>query len=524
VLNLRTSEVKRQGLIGLALFGLAIWLAWEIGNRIIVGDLRTLELACLGFGGCIAGITVLRNWRFGFYLFFIWMLFEDLVRKYMGNGAFLFFGKDILLALIYISFYAQVRRGREKWLRAPFLFFLSLFFWLGVLQVFNPYSPHILYGLLGLKVYFYYVPLMYVGYALFRSDEDLRKFLVVNEVLAAVIASVGIVQGIHGNRFLNPAHLAPELEDLGNLHRYAPIGGQMFNAPDSVFVSNGRFDEYLTIAFVIAFGAAGYFLLSGRRRRALGFVAITTVAMATLLSGSRGTVMWLLISALALSAGLLWGAPWRWRQAHRLVRAIRHSLIVATLGLAAVILIFPDAAGSRIAFYAQTLLPGSSSYALADRTWDYPIDNFLYAFSEPHWAVGNGIGTASLGTQYVAKLLDQRSTGLGVEEGFGDMIVEMGLLAPLLWLLWAGALLYYSWKVVSRLRETRFFPLAIVVFWYAFFLLYAQTYGSIVAYQNYVCNIYLWLLLGMLYRLPDVLASSVSPALDPMQSATGRVG
>lgn len=513
MLNFRTSAIRSQALISLGLFGLALWLAWEAGTKIAAGDLRTLEFAGLGLVGCMAALTILRNWRFGFYLFFIWMLFEDLVRKYMGNGTVLFFGKDVLLAVIYVALFVQIRRGREKRLHPPFLFFLSLFIWLGVLQVFNPHSPHILYGLLGLKLYFYYIPLMYVGYALFRSDEDLRRFLALNLFLAVVIASLGIVQAIRGNSFLNPTKLAPDLEELGNLHKVAPGANQLFNLPDSVFVSNGRFDGYLIIAFMIALGAAGYFLLRVRVHRTLSFIAIGTVTMAVLLSGSRGAVMWLLISALVLTAGLLWGAPWRGGQASRMIKAIRRTFIVATLGLAALVFFFPRAAGSRISYYTATLLPSGSSYELPYRAWGYPVDNLVAAFSQPHWVMGNGIGTASLGTQYVSRVLGQRPPGLGVEEGYGNMMVEMGVLAPLLWLLWTGALLYQSWKVVSRLRRTRFFPLAAVIYWYAFFLLYPQTWASLVQYQNYVPNIYLWLLLGMLYRLPEILESAPAPVV-----------
>ena len=100
---------------------------------------------------------------------------------------------------------------------------MSLLIWLGVIQILNFNSPHILYGLIGFKLYFYYIPLMFVGYALIRSDEDLRKFLVANGVLACVISVIGIVQAIVGNSFLNPTTLAPELRELGNLEKVTPL-------------------------------------------------------------------------------------------------------------------------------------------------------------------------------------------------------------------------------------------------------------------------------------------------------------
>jgi hypothetical protein len=509
--------------MGLGVFALAILLAWQVGSAISGKDERALIFAAAGLVGFFVVVTIFRNWRTGFYLFLVWMLFEDLFRKYMDNGIALFFGKDILAALIYISFFAAVRKGREKRFRAPFLLFLSLFFLLGVVQVFNQNSPHILYGLLGFKTYFYYIPFMYVGYALIRGDEDLRRFLVVNASLGGFIAALGIAQAILGNSFLNPARLAPELRDLGNLEKATPISNQLFSLPDSVFVSSPRFALFLILAFILVLGASGYLLLANLRRSKIVLLAIGIVGVATLLSGSRGAVMFVLISALVLGAGFLWGAPWRQRQAHRMIKAIRRSVIVGAMGLVLILLLFPQEAGSRIAYYAETLLPSSSAYQLEDRTWDYPLRNLLAVFSGPNWLLGNGIGTASLGGQYVAKLTGTPALNLWVEEGYGVLIVEMGIIAPFLWILWTAALVYYSWGVVRRLRQTRFFPIAFAIFWFVFLLLYPMTFGGLSAYQNYVYNVYLWLLVGILFRLPEIQASTpnLSQASSPLQRARG---
>lgn len=515
----RIPAMRSQGLIGAALFLLSLWIAWQVGDKIVAGDMDAIIFAALGFGACAVGFTILRNWRLGFYLFLFWLLFEDLSRKYLGNGTALFFGKDVLAALVYIALFVEIRKGREKFFRPPFLLPLAIFIWLGAVQIFNQNSPHILYGLLGFKVYFFYIPLIWAGYALIRNDRDLRSFLIVNAVLAIVISGVGIVQAIVGNSFLNPRVLAPELQELGDLSKVTPLSNQMFNLPDSVFVSAGRFDFYLTMAFVIVLGAAGYLLLEGRRGRKIIFPAIAIIGGAALLSGSRGTVMYIAASILVLGVAFLWGAPWRWGQAHRLIKAIRRSVVVAVLGIAAVLLLFPDEAGSRIAFYTETLMPSSSAYAVTARTWDYPIENLMGVFDEPNWILGNGIGVASLGTQYVARLIHQPAPTLWVEEGYGVLIIELGIIAPFLWFLWTGALLYCSWKIVRQLKETRLFPIALAIFWYAFLLLYPLTYGGLSPYQNYVCNAFLWLLIGVLYRLPDILTN---PQADIVPSAPAR--
>jgi hypothetical protein len=126
-LSSRIPAVKTQALIGLSVFALAMLLAWQIGSVINGKDERALIFAAVGLAGFFVIVTILRNWRTGFYLFLVWMLFEDLFRKYMGNGAALFFGKDILTALVYISLFAEIRLGREKRFRPPFLLFLSFF-------------------------------------------------------------------------------------------------------------------------------------------------------------------------------------------------------------------------------------------------------------------------------------------------------------------------------------------------------------------------------------------------------------
>src|SRR5271170_3023715 len=211
MLNARLPTFKNQTVVGLSLFISSTWIAWIIGDRIAARDLRTIEYYVLGFAACVAAVAILRNWRLGLYFFLIWVLFEDLTRKYLGNNMAIYFAKDALVGLVYLSLFVDIRAGRAKAFRPQFMPFLIVFFWFGVLQMFNSNSPHILYGLMGIKIYFYYIPLMFVGYALIRTDEDLRKFLVVNGLLAGVICTIGIIQAIAGNSFLNPTRLAPEL-------------------------------------------------------------------------------------------------------------------------------------------------------------------------------------------------------------------------------------------------------------------------------------------------------------------------
>ena len=161
----------------------------------------------------------------------------------MGNNMYIYFAKDVLVGLTYIALLAERAKRDTPLFRAPFRYALGLFVLLGLVQVFNPHSPSIFYGLLGLKLYFYYIPLMFVGYAMLRKEDDLRRFLVVNMVLAAVISLVGIIQTIIGLDFLNP-HGVADIDELGHMDAIHASGIAVLRPP-SVFVSDGRFSAYL---------------------------------------------------------------------------------------------------------------------------------------------------------------------------------------------------------------------------------------------------------------------------------------
>lgn len=501
--------VHYQFWITFALFIAGLVLAREVAGSIVAGDFGFLETIVVGAVACIAAISILRNWRLGFCFFNVWLLFEDFVRKYMGNGTALFFGKDALAALIYICLLSALARHKEERFRPPFLlwFPLSLFVWLGALQIFNPSSPSILYGLLGFKLDFFYVPMMFVGYALIRNREDLQKFLVGNAALAIAIAAVGMIQAVIGNSFFNPGSLPPELIDAANFEKVAPISGQVLTLPNSIFVSPGRFAYYLMLAATLNIGTVGYLLLSSKGQRKIVFVSIGAIAAATLFSGSRTAVIFVALTAIVVSAGLLWGASGEAGMLRKIFKIVGWSAAIVVFGLSLAATIYPEAVGSRVAFYVETLSPFSSASALHFRGVAYPLQNLQTAFDDPHWLLGNGIGTASLGLQYVAKLLHSSYRGIWTESGWGQLILEMGIIAPVLWVFWSACLLYSSWNVARRFRRTPFFPIAFAIMWFLFMLLIPLTFGGTSAYQNYVNNAFLWLLVGILFKLPLIAAT-----------------
>src|SRR6266446_2247370 len=425
----------------LGFIALFVVTVYKAANYVIAGDMTSLAYIALLFVGSAFVVAMLNSWRKGLYFFLTWLLFEDFARKYLGNNMAIYFAKDVLAAAVYLSFFLAYRRKEVTSFRPPFLVPVLLFVWFGVMQVFNPASTHLVYGVLGLKPFFYYVPLIIVGYALLNSEEELRRFFFLNMTLAAIIVSLGIAQAIIGHTFLNPAVVAEDIRDLSTLYRTSPISGLTMYRPTSVFVSTGRFGNFLLVTWLLVFGFSGYLLLRHKRGRALAFFVLALTVAALALCSSRGVVLWSSGSALVGSAAFIWGAPWRQREVIRVLRSVQRTALGIALGLVVLFATYPQALLSRVAFYTETLSPSSTASELQNRTWDYPLRNFLGAFGYERWPYGYGIGTTSLGTQYVARFFGSKPPVIGVESGFGTLVLEMGIGGLLHWFLMSFATL-----------------------------------------------------------------------------------
>jgi hypothetical protein len=271
-------------------------------------------------------------------------------------------------------------------------------------------------------------------------------------------------------------------------------------------VSTGRYVDFLMVAWSLVLGFTGYLLLRIRQGRLLAFAAATLVAAALFLTGSRGAFLWTLITAIVTSVAFVWGAPWKQREVVRVLRAVARVAVGIVLATVLLYAIFPEEIGARMAVYSETLLPNSATSDLRNRTWDYPIRNLLGAFNDDTWLYGHGIGTTSLGTQYVTRFFGVTRVA-GVESGFGTLVVEMGIAGLVLWLVMGSAIIISSWQVVKRLRGSPWFPIGFAILWYCFWLLFPSTYGGMQPYEDFLLNAYFWLLLGILFRLPNLTRS-----------------
>src|SRR6266446_8892121 len=287
----------------LALFVVTVYKA---ANYVIAGDMTSLAYIALLFIGSAFVVALLNSWRKVLYFFLAYRL-------------------------------KQVTSFRPS-----FLLPVLLFVWFGVMQVFNPASTNLVYGILGLKLFFYYVPLLFVGYALLNSEQQLRQFFFVNMTLVIVIASLGIAQSVLGHTFLNPERPADEIRELSTNYRVSPISGLLSYRPTSVFVSTGRFSNFLLVSLLLIVGFLGYLLLRHKKGRNLAFFSLAIVSGAIVLGAARGVLLWSAGSVLVFALAFVWGAPWRQREVIRVLRTIQRAALGVALGLGLLFFVFPE--------------------------------------------------------------------------------------------------------------------------------------------------------------------------------------
>ena len=494
------SQSAKRLLIPAAGLFFLIYLAYYLSGMVLANDITGLMFLVLAVVVGVAVLVILKDWRTGVLVFFGWLFFEDLARKYLGNNMAVYFGKDALVAIVYLSFFIAFRRHAVKISKPPFLVPLLVFFWFCFLQLFNPASTSFFIGVLGLKLYFYYVPLFFIGYAFVRTEVDLRRIFAFLMFISVIVTGLGIVQSILGHTFLNPAVIQEDIRDLSTTYRVAPISGAIVYRPTSVFVSGGRFAFFLVPAWLFSFGFGAYLIFRTRRYRMLAILALGISSVAIVLAASRGTLMWTAGSGLVCIPALLWGCPWQRGQLVRILRSFQRAVIGIILAVLVVYLFYPDAIKGRIAVYSETLDPNSSASELTFRARAYPLQQLANAFEYPRWPYGYGIGTASLGLQYVTRILHVQPMGLGVESGYGGLILELGLFGLFIYVF----LLLSCWHVVLRLRGSPYFPIGFVIFWYAILFLLLYLWGGFQAFQDFILSSLLWFSLGVLFRLPTL--------------------
>src|SRR2546421_2143947 len=146
-------------------------------------------------------LLAVRYWQRALFAVFVLMVFEGALRKWAfpSAQAQLYLVKDVILLAVYLGFLLD----SQKKLPSPkgvglIKIVLGIGFVFGCIEVFNPNSPSILVGLMGVKTYFLYAPVAFILPYAIKSREHLfvliRRYL----IMAIPVAVLGFVQIMAG--------------------------------------------------------------------------------------------------------------------------------------------------------------------------------------------------------------------------------------------------------------------------------------------------------------------------------------
>ena len=440
--------------------------------------------------------ALVRNWRATLLFFFVWLMVEDLFRKLAGNAIATYFVKDMILLLVLAGFFMDPT-VRGVWTAATGrarIALCALVTWAVVMSIPSAFADWRL-PLLGLRIDFLYLPLVVVGYVIARDRRELARWAVWLAVVTALASWIGLIQATIGPEFLRPAVATPGLVHL-ELIRYTVDATEVFR-PTGTFVEPGRFLSMALVGLTISLGAL--FLVRGRRRLVVALCLLTNLA-AVWTSGGRTGVLWggFMVVTAAVAPAIAERRP----TVSRAV-AVAVALIVAIGGLN---LVAPSLISSRAEFYSTTLDPNASTNEWGSRWENYTRDTFRGIAIGG--LVGTGTGQESLGKQYIYGGEGNNPYGLYlVEAGYGSVAVEWGLVGLVLWLWWTIAWLARLALCTRAALGDRIAAFGIVVTAWFFFLMFVAFLGGIANFQNYINNVFLWFLSGLVFALPVATAA-----------------
>lgn len=222
-----------------------------------------------------------RDTERAIYVYFAWCWLDGTLRGLLHSSAVSIVARDIVLGVIVIGWGMQrlFSRHRDPLRVPPGTLLVALFTVNCVLQVFNPFAAGIVQSIGGLKLHLSAVPLLFLGYDVFRRPAQIRSLLLFLALMTLIMGCVSYVQYAQGPSWTY-AHFPGTKDVIGSNLSSLRLGeGRGMTAtfkPPGTSTGGGAAGAFVGILFPLAFVLP---LLSGRLR----FPTAARAALAVLL-------------------------------------------------------------------------------------------------------------------------------------------------------------------------------------------------------------------------------------------------
>lgn len=422
-----------------------------------------------------------KDWKLSIKAILVMVIIEGALRRWALPQAkdLIYFFKDFILIGSYIGF---ASRPRSTVARYPAItLFISLVAIVCCLQVLNPGLGSPIIGLLGLRAYLLYIPLLWVVPHLFDSESELRIFLRNYLLLLIPVCLLGIVQ------FFSPIDSPINVYIPGSEQEIATVGE--FVRITGTFAYLVGFATYLIVCFSLL-----VVLISQERKfkwQLIYSLELTLIVVNSLMSGSRGIILYEILFIISYLICLILTRP---KIALNFLSRLFIPVVIVTV---LAVVYFQPAIGS---FSTRVDTAGD---AFGDRIIDSITQVFNYAEVT---SVGYGTGATQGGAGTLRSLLDLPSgVALPYYEGeVGRVQLEIGILGVVLWYGLRIIIFITLGTLFIRLKHPFYQELALALCLFQIINLPGQLL------VNSTMLVYYWFFSGFIYLLPELETKDIS--------------
>ncbi len=408
-----------------------------------------------------------------------------------GNNPLLQLAKDAFYIPAVIAVYQTCKAKRLPFilpvnLKTPLMFLLGycllvLLFVNGAQQFSSKGEKPFFMGILGLKVFLGYLPLIPCGYYVMKKKADFYLIMRITTTLAIVCCSLGFLQYM----FLKTGRCQGTVGEGAALFKASVesrclVGGSLLYSPEQgvirlpgTFVAPWQWGWYVISCAFFTFATA----FSDRKFvwRIAGMLGMAMTLLMAVLSGQRIAliIVPIVIIALLFVTG----------QVANLKRFLPIAIAMGILGVGAMAA-FPDIVNERIASF-------SSRWEASPPT-DFIADQFGFV-GDLAGIFGRGLGRATNSARTFGE------TKL-IETYYPKLLYEIGPIGVLLFLVLVTTLTVSTFKAYRKVKDKNLRASGAALWTFILFISYNTYYYPL---DVDPVAVYYWFMAGMILKLPD---------------------
>lgn len=455
-------------------------------------------------------ITILIRWQWGIHALIYYMPFSGLpgilLNPYIGSGVPTLIKDFVFVIPAYLGFAWWYHKNaleltdfpREMKITLVLMTFVASFV---LVHMFNPNLVSTLVGLIGLKVWLFYMPLYILGYYLINDKSQLIRLSKILLMLGMIPAIFGIVQAqliYMGDAGLAYALYGPAASGMTqSFARFDAAGGSGLVRIPSLFTFPLQYSSFLFALLAVCYGlfmGSEYF----RQKRTMYALALGIVTVALITSGARAVYVLLpgfLVLALLLS-----------RKSGQVKKSITSLLILVPLAVGMMVFFLQSTLETFLDF-ALSIVTGYLGTS-ADTSL---INQFEYALRVTWFGLGTGMNTGQaryvLGYQFAGSSYLNLFSGNSVESFPGKAILEIGVPGLILAVALFGWILISSYRQIGKLQDPLLRGFGVSLFAFLAAMIAYLYKGAVLDYDP--VNVFFWFFAGILMKLPALEKGSV---------------